>query len=102
MFARVVTFQFRYDLALEKQMMQIEQENMPVLQEQKGFIKLYQLLDRANGKGAQIHFWESEADLLAYLNGPTSQALHSRIQAATKDFTLAPAKSGNYEVVGES
>jgi len=73
MFARVLTFQFQANPELEAQMQKLEQEFMPVLREQKGFVKLYELLDRVNGKGLQIHFWETEADLLAYLNGPVAK-----------------------------
>ncbi|HEX2916662.1 MAG TPA: antibiotic biosynthesis monooxygenase [Chloroflexia bacterium] len=102
MFARVLTFRFRPDEALVEQVERIHRENTPILQEQKGFVKLYQMLDKTTGKGVQIHVWDSEADLLAYLNGPVAQGLQARIQAVVKDFAIAPPEAEHYEVVGEA
>ena len=102
MFARVLTFQFRSDPNLEAQMSQMSQANMPVLREQKGFIKLYQLLDRTTGRGLQMHLGETEADLEAYLNSPAFQTLQARAQEIMQDYRLAPPDVAQYEVVSQS
>jgi heme-degrading monooxygenase HmoA len=102
MFARLFTFQFQPDSALIAKMEKFNQENMPVLREQKGFIKMYLLLDRVTGKGGQVQLWASEADLLAYLNGPVARDIQSRAQAIVKDYVVSPPKGENYSVIGES
>ncbi len=85
MVARVFTFQFRPDPILEAQMEMFSLERMPVMREQQGFIKMYQLLDRTSGKGMQMNLWETDADLLAYLNGQVARDIQSRAQQLTRD-----------------
>ncbi len=82
-------------------MVKFDQEYHPLLREQKGFIKMYQLMDQSSGKGAQVHFWETEADLEAYLKGPVSQKIQSQVQAIVKDHTTGAPTSQHYQVVNE-
>jgi hypothetical protein len=101
MFARLFTFHVREAAALEPKMAGFSQENMPAVQAQKGFIKMYHFLDRATGRGGQFQLWATEADLLAYLEGPIAAEIQSRAQAIVKDHVIDPPQAVNYEVTAE-
>jgi hypothetical protein len=101
MFARLFTFHVREAAALEAKMTGFSQENMPAVQAQKGFIKMYHFLDGPPAEAGQFQLWATEADLLTYLEGPLAAEIQSRAQAIVKDHAIDPPQAVNYEVTAE-
>ena len=60
----------------------IKENVVPVLKQQKGFKKLYALRDSETGKIYSINFWESEADLKAFVESDTQAKLQAKMREA--------------------
>jgi heme-degrading monooxygenase HmoA len=55
---------------------------VPVLKQQKGFKNLYILVDRETRKTYSIGFWESEADLKAFVESDTQAKMQAKMREA--------------------
>ena len=64
MFARLTTFQIKKD-KIEEGTDLFNKSVVPPLKSQKGFKKVYLLVNEKTGDGVTIGLWETEADALA-------------------------------------
>jgi len=93
MFARLTIAQIRTDMVNE--FIKIYEESViPEARSQKGFCKIYLLIDRKTGNGVSVGFWDSEKDALA-----NEQSLFYQEQLAKfiNFYTKPPIREG-YEV----
>ena len=93
MYARLTIAQIRTDMVNE--FIKIyEKSVIPEAKSQKGFCKIYLLIDRKTGNGVSIGFWDSEKDALA-----NEQSLFYQEQLAKfiNFYTKPPIREG-YEV----
>ena len=98
MFARVGTAQAAQSANSDDLARRVKEIVVPVLKQQKGFKKLYTLLDRESGKAYSINFWDSEADLKAFVESETQ----AKLQAKMREAGGPQMTWENFEVMVES
>ncbi len=93
MFARVTFVQTPFDKVDEG--IEITRDHVvPAAAQEKGFHGFYALVDRENGKGITISFWETEADMIA----AESSGFYLQQLARFKGVFSAPPVREVYEV----
>lgn len=92
MFARINTFELTAaNVANQNEALSIMRDNIfSVMEKQKGFKNLYLLGDANKSKGYLITFWESEADLQAWLNSEAMAQAVVRLREALPDSSTPP------------
>jgi heme-degrading monooxygenase HmoA len=98
MYARVGTAQVAQSGNSGDLARRVKEIVIPVLKQQKGFNKLYILLDRETGKAYSINFWDSEADLKAFVESETQ----AKLQAKMREAGGAQMTWGTFEVIVEA
>ena len=80
MYARVVTTQARLGKTVDEQRRLIEEELLPLLQQQPGFRGYLGLADAVAGKFVGITLWDSEGDSFDFGSQRLAQEVNARIQ----------------------
>lgn len=95
MYARVITTQARMGTKVQDQQRVIEQELLPLMQQQLGF-RGYFAIAHTNGQMIGISLWDSEADNYAF----GSQRMVQEINAKFQPLIVAGMGSAeSYQVV---
>ena len=79
MYARVITTQARMGTKVQDQQRVIEQELLPLMQQQPGFRGYFAIADAA-GKMIGISLWDSEADNYAFGSQRMVQEINAKFQ----------------------
>jgi heme-degrading monooxygenase HmoA len=97
MFARINIFEGQ-QVNMEEGLSALRTGIFSAMQKQKGFKNLYLLGNSDKNKGYLITFWDSEADLQAWLNSEAmAQAMARLREALPEDATPPPFE--DYQVV---
>ena len=63
-----------------------------------GFVKLFEMFDRASGRLLQISLWENEGAVETYLAKEETRQFHSTMHELTHDFSIAEPEINHYQV----
>ncbi len=80
MYARVITTQARLGKNIDEQRRLIEEELLPLMQQQTGFRGYLGLADAATGKFIGISLWDSEGDNFDFGSQRLAQEINARFQ----------------------
>jgi len=79
-YARVITTQARLGKTTDEQRRLIEEELLPLMQQQPGFRGYLGLADPAGGKFVGISMWDSEGDNFDFGSQRLAQEINARFQ----------------------
>ncbi len=102
MYGRVVMGKTTPGAVDETQMGALMDEGLAHLRQCQGFVKIYQMLDRATGDSVQVHFWETEADLKAYLDSDFAKNYGQKARSIIEPHTVTPPVMLSMEVIKQS